>query len=420
MNQYPIVGIIAEYDPYHNGHLFQMNQAKALTGAPWCVVVLSGSFVQRGEPAFYSSAVRARMALSCGADAVFEIPAPFSSASAADYAFYGVSLLGSLGIPFMSCGTENASAEEISGLAEILNTETPVFKNALQKALKNGISFPAARSLAISEDLSSSGADSDFVSRTQEILSTPNNILAIEYAKAILFLGSPLKLITVNRQGSSYHDKTLNGTFSSASAIRNHVACGQDPDILRESLPEPSFRILLSEEGLNPDAFTGSIVRRIIDLKYQNADLSRFADVPEDMGNRILSEAGPQQSLSALIDSVKSKQYTSARISRALMHIFLGITKESMALYKKGRPAPYARLIGFRRSSEELLGILKENASVPLLCKTADAPVLLHKEPAAMSLLLEEAHAADLWNSVYFDYVHKREPNLFEREIVIV
>lgn len=420
MNRQPIVGIIAEYNPFHNGHLYQLEQAKALTGASRSVIAMSGHFLQRGEPAMFSTAVRTKMALQSGADAVFEMPAPFSTAAAPDFALYGVSLFDALGVRYLSCGTENADAEEITGLAEILSDESPAFRNALQYGLKNGLSYPVARSRAVAADLSSAGADDSFIIRTQELLSTPNNILAIEYARANLLLGSPLTLVTVNRKGSSYSDRNLSGTFSSAGAIRRYILNDGDPKLLQTMLPAPSLELVRQTPPVSPDAFVGSVCRRVIDLLHEGRSLADFADVPEDLANRIAAGLKQTASWEEFVAAVKTRQYTAARISRALIHLFLGLTDGAMQAYKAGRAAPYARLTGFRHASEDLLSLLKQNAAVPLISKAADASGILKNNPAALSLLLEEAHAADLWNSVYFDVYRQELPGLYEEQIVIV
>jgi len=416
----PIVGIIAEYNPYHNGHLYQMRRAKEMTSARYCVVVLSGHFMQRGEPALYAPADRARMALLNGADAVFEMPAPFSCASAKDYALYGISLLGSLGIPFISCGTEKASAEEILAVAARLNGESDAYRNALRFGLKNGLTFPEARLKAIAADLSCSGADDGFIQRSQDILSTPNNILATEYAKAVLSLHSPLKLVTVDRQGSGYGETELGGFFSSARSVRCHILCGRETKDLETCIPAASFPVLSEAHPVPTDAFTGCIIRKIIDCLYEGKSFDSYADTGKDLANRIAASAHCAPSYEALVTSLKTRDVTYTHVARSLMHIFLGITKESMQIYKSGRVAPYARLIGFRESSADLLGILKENTSVPMISKMADASSVLDKNMAALSLLLEEVHAASLWNSVYYDCYREELPNLYEQQMVIV
>lgn len=421
MNRTPIAGIVAEYNPFHNGHLYQMREAKILTGAKYTVVALSGHFVERGEPAAFDTFTRARAALLCGADAVFEIPAPFSSASAGDFASYGVSLLGSLGIPFISCGVENAGTDEIMKAASLLNRETHSFKSVLQESLKNGLSYPEARSRALTAELIRSGADGKTAQRFSDLLSTPNNILAVEYARAIERQRLPLRLVTVNRKGREHTDSGIGKKFSSSLSIRRLLLSGGDGTLLKDVIPGPAFDLITKEyTPLPADAFTGSVTRRILDLKHEGRSLSDFCDVSPDMADRISAAAGPYRTFGEMVGAFKTRQYTSTRISRALMHILLGITDASMKTFRSDRTAPYARLIGFRRSSSGLLGILKENSCIPIISKAADAGTILKENTAALSLLREEAHAADLWNSVYFDFCHVKLPNLFERQIVIV
>ena len=236
INLAQVVGIIAEYHPFHNGHLYQMRNARALTGASYCVVFLSSYFVQRGMPAIYSPLKRAEAALRAGADAVFEIPTPFSSASARDYAAYGVSMLAGLGIPNLCCGTEDVSAEELSMLLDVIDEGSEAFQHSLREGLKTGLTYAEARVNAIAADLFQAGADNSLLLRTRELLSKPNNILAFEYARAARAERIPIRLTTVSRKGSDYHDPILQGDFSSATAIRSHTLNGAP---LRRSLPPP-------------------------------------------------------------------------------------------------------------------------------------------------------------------------------------
>ena len=419
MNLAEIVGIIAEYHPFHNGHLYQMRNARAMTGASYCVVVLSGHFVQRGMPAIYSSRLRAEAALRCGADAVFEIPSPFSSASARDYARFAVSLLSSLGIQQLSCGTEDASSAELSLLTDCISEESPIFQHSLQCSLKDGLSFPEARLAAILDDLRSAGAAPELLLRTKELLMQSNNILALEYAHAIRTLSSELQLCCVERKGSGYHDPVLHGDFASATALRGQLLQGSSVSALSDYMPQEACELFSTVPPLSPDRLCAALERRILNLLYEGRALSDFADVSGELAARIAKSRLQYESYETLVNALKTRQYTHTRIARALTHIFLGITKEQMQLWKSCSSAPYARLLGFRRDSAELLSALKEHSSIPIISKAADAPQLL-STPAALSLLQAEAHAAALWNSLLFEQSRISSPNLYEQQIVIV
>ena len=415
-----VTGIIAEYNPYHNGHLYQMLEAKKKTGSQYCVVVLSGHFIQRGEGALYDTFTRAEMALRCGADAVFEMPAPFSSSSARDFALYGISLLSALGVPYVSCGAEDDDEDAINALALILEEESPTFKNALKIGLKNGINYAEARANALAADLMSREVPEETILRMQEILSKPNNILAVEYARVIREMGSPLRLVAVKREGPDHNDGTLNHGFSSATAIRRHLLSGGDIGEVISMIPEPALEPMKYVYPLSPDAFTGSVLRRIIDLQHEGRSLADFQDVSAQLSDRITASARCAPSWEDFVSSVRTKQYTHTRVARALMHIFLGITAENVSRYREAGCASYARLIGFRKDSSELFSVLKESSSIPIIAKMADASDILGHGTAAHDLLLEEAHAAFLWNTVYYDNRGVALPNLYERRMPVI
>ena len=208
-----IVGLITEYNPFHAGHLYHMQQARELTGADYCVVLMSGSFVQRGEPAIFDKYLRTKTALLAGADLVLEIPAAFSTASAHEFAAYGVALLSAIGVDAVVFGSECGQIEILKQAAYALNHESAEFQERLRKGLKAGLTYPQARAKALEmEDTWAS------------VLSSPNNILGIEYLRAAEDLHSPMEFYTISRKGSGYHEDTLaDANFPSASAIRGII-----------------------------------------------------------------------------------------------------------------------------------------------------------------------------------------------------
>ena len=210
-----IAGIIAEYNPFHTGHAYHIQKTRELTGADYIVVVMSGDFVQRGAPALYSKHLRTRMALLGGADLVFELPATHACESAEFFAQSAVGLLDGLGcVDVLSFGSESGDIEPFLKLGAFLATETPEYQNLLKEYLKKGESFPKARSLALQELLSDTDTD------TGTFLQTPNNILGVEYCKALCRRNSPIRPFTVKREGNAYHEESLKEQFPSASAIR--------------------------------------------------------------------------------------------------------------------------------------------------------------------------------------------------------
>lgn len=415
-----ITGIIAEYNPFHNGHLYQMRKARCDAGASWCIVLLSGSFVQRGEAAVYSTRARAEAALRCGADAVFEIPAPFSTSSARDYAGYGIRLLTGLGVSSISCGTEDASPEELQLLADAADETSGHFRRRLREAVRSGLTYPEARMEALAACFREAGAAEGTVARIRSILSKPNNILAFEYARALRESGAPAKLFTTFRKGSGYHDPVLRGSFSSATALRQELLSSGDLSALRVFMPSAAAETFSGTVPLSPDLFCRPVRDRILTLRHEGRDFSEFADVSLDLSDRLNRAELRFSSWEELVNSVKTRQYTHTRISRALTHILLDITDEDLRAWKSDPSSLPARLLGFRRDSEAVLSALKASSSIPMISKAADAPALLGTGSPALRLMDKEAYARDLWNSAFFERYGTRLPDYWREQIVIV
>ena len=420
MSNVNAVAIIAEYNPFHNGHLYQISEAARLTEADYCIVIMSGHFVQRGEVAIYDSYTRARMALRAGADLVLEMPSPFSTSSAEDFASYGIALCGSLGISYISFGIEADSIDILKVIANILSNESDSYKASLNSMLKLGMSFPQARQTALLEELKTSGYPDDAITLAKDALSSPNNILAIEYLKAIYRFHSPVKPIAVTRLGSGYNDTKLNESYASASAIREFMKSGGELNNLKPYVPEEVLEIMSESKPLYSDDITDYIIFKLISDIYEGRKLSEYADISDELSMRIAATYKNLSSYDELIKAIKSKQYTYTHISRALTHILLGLTKDNMQLYKSGRLAPYARILGFRQESASLLTQLKEMSSVPIISKLADASSILDDDLPALSLLLDEVHASDIYSAAYYKKYHIELPNLYSRQLVII
>ena len=428
-----ITGIIAEFDPFHNGHEYLIQEAFTQTHADYIIVILSGSFTQRGSIAIYDTSTRAHMALLGGADAVFEMPSAFSTASAEDFAMYGVSLLGSLGVRYIAFGCEDTNANELYALADIMEQESDDYIGALKLYLKQGMSYAAASHRALLYDLKASGLPEDSVMRTSDIISKPNNILGLEYCRSIIRLASPIRPIAIERQGVSHDSDVPHGIYKSASAIRHdihaHTLAYDAQGITSHSLeipsiqkyvPEDIYEIIINSHPMFADDLVYSTTRHIHRLVSSSTRLDVYADVSSDLADRIANTQGFYSDMESYILSLKTKQYTYARVSRALTHIMLGITKEKMNLYKSGRYSPYARLLGFRRESLELLSVLKENTSVPIISKMADASDILSDDASAYSLLMDEVFASDMYRSYYYEKYGIELASIYTQQMVII
>lgn len=380
-----VTGLITEYNPFHNGHLFHLKKARETTGADYTAVVMSGSFVQRGAPAVFDKYSRTRAALLSGADLVFEMPAPFSTASAREFASYAVALFTALGAVDSICfGSECGEIEPILRAARLLNEESESFKKRLQDFLKEGKTFPEARSAALAEE----GAEE------AKLLSSPNNILGVEYCQAVLRQRSPLSCFTIKREGNGYHDPSLNGALGSALAVRQALQSGTDVQALRFLLPDPSFDSVCRSIPVFLDDFSGLLNYRLL----TEQEPERYAEIRPELAVRIKKLAPGFASFDQRIKELKSRQLTYTGVSRGLIHLILGIEQRQMDLFKEAGFAPYARILGFRKSAAPLLRRIKENSSIPVISKLAGAEKRL--DPAGAAMLACEIQSSHLYQNV--------------------
>ena len=413
-----ILGIVAEYNPFHSGHLYQINKAKSICAADYVVVIMSGHFTQRGEAAIYDPYLRTEMALKAGVDAVYEMPASFSTASAADFAFYAVTFLTLLNVDYISFGVEDATLDELENLADILLNESEGFKNLVKEKLSKGYTYPLARKEAFLNELKNfKNFDETGI---KSLLSTPNNILGLEYVYTIKKIGSHLRPVLIKRKGSDYHDKSIayNKEHSSATALRKYLSLHSELKELESSLMPSSIEIIKKSKPLFADDFRGSISRKLYDLLYNDVDLSIYSDISPNLSDRIYRLNKNYSDYEAMVASIKSKDYTFTRISRALCHILLNIKKSDTDIYKNN--IKYSKLLGFRRSSGNLLKLIKTRSKLINITKPADAKDILRDEKETYRLFMSEVYASYIYNSVYYDKYKTELKNSYSREIVIV
>ena len=413
-----ILGIVAEYNPFHSGHLYQINKAKSICAADYVVVIMSGHFTQRGEAAIYDPYLRTEMALKAGVDAVYEMPASFSTASAADFAFYAVTFLTLLNVDYISFGVEDATLDELENLADILLNESEGFKNLVKEKLSKGYTYPLARKEAFLNELKNFKNFDE--TRIKSLLSTPNNILGLEYVYTIKKIGSHLRPVLIKRKGSDYHDKSIayNKEHSSATALRKYLSLHSELKELESSLMPSSIEIIKKSKPLFADDFRGSISRKLYDLLYNDVDLSIYSDISPNLSDRIYRLNKNYSDYEAMVASIKSKDYTFTRISRALCHILLNIKKSDTDIYKNN--IKYSKLLGFRRSSGNLLKLIKTRSKLINITKPADAKDILRDEKETYRLFMSEVYASYIYNSVYYDKYKTELKNSYSREIVIV
>ena len=384
-----VVGIIAEYNPFHRGHEYQIRYAREVLGADYVVVAMSGDFVQRGAPALMEKHLRAEMALLGGADLVLEMPVQTATASAEGFAAGGVSLLDNLGIIDELCfGSECGDTDILTEAARILIKEPPAYRELLQQNLRLGMSFPLARSRALTDFLTRSGSsemsvqDGHFISpdQTASVLSSPNNILGIEYCKALFRQNSSIQPHAVLRKGSGYHETDFSGVsedfFPSASGIRRLLADNGNKADFSGLLPDAVFPVFSAplEKGR-------WILESALDLPLHykllletEESLHMYSDLSNALIRRILKSRNRYEGFSQFADLLKTRDITRSAICRGLVRIFLDLKEKAPG------HIPYARVLGFRKNSAPLLSQIKKNASVPMITKTADASSILDKD----------------------------------------
>ncbi len=354
-----ITALITEYNPFHNGHLYHLQKARELTGTDQVLVLMSGNFVQRGLPALVDKYRRAEMALRAGAGAVLELPVAAATASAEGFALGAVTILHQLGaVTDLVYGCETADPQGIQELADFLVEYPASYRQALQAGLRRGLSFPAARWEAVQA----------WRPKAASLLQSPNNILAVEYHKALRRLQSPIRPHALQRAGAGYYESATllrqrleDGAESRAgqkpAAGRAAALAGLVPDFLPPLLPYT----------IDADDFTAPLLYRLYALAPE--ELSSFADVTPELAARITRFLSPDQTFRRLASQVKTPAYTLTRVQRTLLHILLDI--------KSGEPLPPAvRLLGLRRDTQ-VLAAVKQRSQIPVVAKYADFPAEL-------------------------------------------
>lgn len=388
------VGIIAEYNPFHQGHQKQISFIRQNTGADHIVAVMSGDFVQRGAPALLSKHLRAEAALGCGVDLVLELPVSVSCASAELFAKGGVEILDGIGVTDALCfGSEEGELQLFQKTAKILADEPSQYQSFLKSSLKKGLSFPSARCHALTEYACSTEPDID-PDAYQQFLSRPNNILGIEYCKAIFRQNSRMQPLTMKREGAGYHDQELSsGHTPSASGIRNHLKAGKNCAALTGALPHASLELLLHAIQKGSLVFEEDLDMLLFYrlLSEDQESLCQYPDVSPELASRIIRMRNQYQGFLQFSQLLKTRELTLARIRRSLLHILLNL---------KSRPASagYARVLGFRKDAAPLLSRIKKEGKIPLLTKAADAHKLL--DETSLKSFQETTFASNLYEGI--------------------
>lgn len=359
-----VLGIVAEYNPFHNGHLHHLTESQKLVEADYTIAVMSGNFTQRGDVSIIDKWSRTQMAIENGIDLVIELPTIYAISSAENFASGAVKILNSLGIvDFMSFGSECNDISILSEVTDVLTNEPSEYKTLLSHELSRGVSFPKARERALMMYLND-------IRRFNNVLSSPNNILGIEYLKALDRQKSNIHPITIKREGSAYNDDSipLDSGFASATSIRN-LCQSHDISILQNFMPETSFNIL--QDCLE----NGHIVRNISELdktiiytlrKMSIDEIANLPDVSEGLEFAIKSAVNQCNTITELLSIINTKRYTQTRLKRIFLYALLGITKKDMQISKTTKP--YIRILGFNSKGRKLISeISKHNRKLTII-----------------------------------------------------
>ncbi|MBO5473474.1 MAG: nucleotidyltransferase [Lachnospiraceae bacterium] len=385
------VGIIAEYNPFHNGHAYLLSKAKEVTGADYCIVVMSGDFVQRGAPALMNKYLRTEIALRNGADIVLELPVCYSLSSAEYYASGAVALLDKLGVTDTLCfGSECGDIKLLSEFASQLLSESKKFKSVLNLHLRSGMSYPNARNMALQ-------ASAPHLASQIGVMLSPNNILGIEYCKALSRRASSIVPYTIRRTGACYHDASLDAGYSSALAIRSALAATGELSSIQDQVPLSAYTLMEDHYGADYPIFSDDLSTL---LHYQLLSelpegYTSHPDIDQKLSDRIAKMLPQYQDFHTFCELLNTKNRTYTRIARSMMHILLHIQREEMTTYCEEDYIFYARMLGFRKDAKPLLSAIKENSAGPLISKLADADALL--TPTGREMLTKDIFASHIY-----------------------
>jgi predicted nucleotidyltransferase len=377
-----ICATIAEYNPFHLGHKKHIDYIKQVVGAEKLIVIMSGNFCQRGEPAVLSKFTRAKQAIIAGADMVIELPTVFSIGNAETFASGAIKILDSLNVVDGICfGVESGTAEDFTSLASSLSSESKAYKKALKEHLDKGVSLASAKLLALRD------TETEF---DEKLLSSPNNILGVEYAKAIIKNKSSMLLLPMKREGD-HNDKTLKKGVTSATSIRKVIKTGAFKK-LKKNMPNFVFADLKPY----PFAYEKMAIASLITKPVE--DIEQCPDCTEGLENRIKALTKDNKNLDALVEKITTKRYTETRVRRIINANLLGITKDLVADCLKS--PSYAKVLAINNDSTDLLSLITASSKIPLITRKSDTLSL--KKTALTSYQLDEK-ACDLYNLITDD-----------------
>ncbi len=402
-----VLGIITEYNPFHNGHVLHLNESKKITNADFTIAIMSGNFTQRGETSIFDKWAKTEMALKQGIDLVIELPTIYAISSAENFAQGAIKILSTLGIiDYLSFGSEIGEIKALNDVAEILYKEPKEFSDLIKNQLRSGLSYPKAREIAMSLYFGNSPKYTD-------ALQNPNNILGVEYLKALKKYKSPIKALTIKRNYSDYNSNTVKKGIASATAIRTMISNGKN---IHSVVPFESYEIIekLIENGEyvpSIKAFEKEII--YILRKMTITEIASLPDVTEGLENRIKTAANSSNTLEELISKIKTKRFTQSRIQRILLYALIGITNKDMEMSKK--TLPYIRVLGFNKHGKRIISSIAENNPKAKIVVSVKRFLENNKDPKLQTMMAKDIAATNIYTLGFkngkgvanLDYTHK-------------
>lgn len=402
-----VVGLITEYNPFHNGHKYHLEKSKELTNSEYSVAVMSGNFLQRGEPAIVDKWTRAKMAVESEVDLVLELPTFYSCQSAEYFGYGAVKLLDSLGVVDNICfGSEHGEIDILFKIAKVILNEPKTFVNHLKVSLSEGNPFHKARSYALREYFKNdTTVDNDLI---EKVISSPNNILGIEYLKALIKINSNIKPYTLKRITNQYNQKSLSGSISSATAIRNEIT-KRGLSYIKEAVPISTFDFLMNfknEFGKfnNIDNYNQTLLYLIKTQSNKILEES-IVDFEKGLSNRIVKCSNSYNDINDILKCIKTKRYAYTRLQRSLIHILLGMDSDTFKnIYESG--PQYIRVLGMNKKGIELLHIIKNKNNLPILTKFSD--IKKYNSNSFNYMINLDKKATD----IYYLFAHESKKNI--------
>ena len=392
-----VSAVICEFNPFHNGHLYLINKMRE-QGSTHVVAIMSGNYTQRGDPAIIDKQMRARIAMECGVDLVVELPVPFAVASAERFASAGVGIINGMGcIDNLYFGAECTKQDILTKICTVLNKDEIV--SLVKNEMKRGVTYAVAVSNVVKSFLGQSAADE---------LRKPNNILAVEYIKALMRLNSNIKPVPIKRISVDHDGTFTNENMASASYIRSSILSEED---ISKFVPSECMRIITEEIRQSRCPVTAKAFERELFIRLRGMtceQLKNIAEVGEGIENKILSSANNTCSYNDLINNVKSKRYTHARLRRILLYVLLGIDKQIQS-----KMPEYIKVIGFNRRGAQVLKRIKSDGTFPIITKVSEQKRINNQ--SQLTLLTKEKEVDNIYNAL----MPKINPSVWDSAFVI-